>query len=299
MNTVIIGLGSNLTSPLQNLRQAVSALRHHADIELASVSSVYCSDALLPENAASDWQKTYLNAAIKCTTRLQPDAVLRELKKIERNLGRTITERWAPRIIDLDILSYNELHYQTSKIIIPHKEVLNRPFALLPLLELLPNWQHPQQLPLPHWRKSRLLDIPFNTKKIPQRIDTPMLMGIINITPDSFSDGNQYNSVDAAKQQIKNLWQQGVHIIDIGAESTRPHANIISEQEEWYRLQPILQAANELFSQQTIKPEISVDTRHARVAQQALAFNINYINDVSAASEPAMLELIAEKNIHY
>lgn len=112
-------------------------------------------------------------------------------------------------------------------------------------------------------------------------------MGVVNITPDSFSDGGQFLAVDAAVAQARRLADEGAAILDIGAESTRPGARAISEDEELARLMPVLEAIRDL------PLPISVDTRRARVMRAALVAGASMINDVEALALPGALEAVA------
>jgi dihydropteroate synthase len=112
------------------------------------------------------------------------------------------------------------------------------------------------------------------------------LVGIINVTPDSFSDGNRHFSPRDALAAIAKMAGDGADVIDIGAESTRPGATPLSYEEEWARLEPVL---SELSS---LSLPWSVDTRHAATAQKALDLGAYWINDVSGFSDPAMIEAV-------
>ncbi|WP_308389313.1 dihydropteroate synthase [Acidithiobacillus sp. AMEEHan] len=115
-------------------------------------------------------------------------------------------------------------------------------------------------------------------------------MGIINLTPDSFSDGGRYVSVSAALAHARRLWAEGADMLDLGAESTRPGAMEISVEEELDRLLPALEAIRA-----EIPLPISVDTRKATVMRAAHAYGATLINDVSALSfDPAALTTVAE-----
>jgi dihydropteroate synthase len=102
-----------------------------------------------------------------------------------------------------------------------------------------------------------------------------LVMGILNVTPDSFSDGGRYADLDRALEQAEKLIQEGADILDIGAESTRLNNKEVTAEEEWYRLGPVLKA---LIPQ--IKVPISVDTYKAEVAEKALQAGAHIINDV-------------------
>jgi dihydropteroate synthase len=116
------------------------------------------------------------------------------------------------------------------------------------------------------------------------------IMGILNTTPDSFSDGGQFNTFDTALAQARELIEAGAHILDIGGESSRPFAEPVSEQEELDRTIPVIEAlANE------IEIPISIDTVKSSVARAALDAGAAIINDISAfEKDPAMADLAAE-----
>lgn len=289
---LVLGLGTNLGSSLENLRQAIKLLRENKNITVLKISSLYKSDALLPENAPSNWNQPFLNLAVACETELSPDEILIFIKTIEKKLGREQTERWSPRIIDIDILAWDNLVYKKDNLQIPHKELLNRPFALWPLLDLMPNWEHPAEtIPTQFSNRTSL-----GTQSIPHRIDASTLVGILNITPDSFSDGGLYNSAETALAQAQKLFDEGAEIIDIGAESTRPGSTPVSPAQEWQALQPIINAINTHWRNQSFKPKISIDTRHYETAEKALALNIDWINDVTGFADPAMQQAVAQSS---
>lgn len=104
-----------------------------------------------------------------------------------------------------------------------------------------------------------------------------LIMGILNVTPDSFSDGNQFNSLDKAIEHAEQMISEGAEIIDIGGESTRPGAGVVSAEEELQRVIPAIEA----LSARTDIP-ISVDTTKASVARAALAAGAVIVNDISA-----------------
>ena len=115
------------------------------------------------------------------------------------------------------------------------------------------------------------------------------LMGIINVTPDSFSDARAHFDADAALVAIARLIEEGTDVIDIGAESTRPGATPITAEEEWQRLEPVL-AQLSRFSGAVF----SVDTRHGETARKALGLGIGWINDVSGFADVAMVEAVKD-----
>ncbi|KIQ24023.1 dihydropteroate synthase [Xanthomonas campestris] len=121
------------------------------------------------------------------------------------------------------------------------------------------------------------------------RLDGPQVMGIVNVTPDSFSDGGQHTTVDAAVAHGLRLVAEGAAVLDVGGESTRPGASAVSLEEELQRVIPVIQA----LSAQTDVP-ISVDTYKPEVMRAAVAAGAGMINDVHALRSPGALEAAAE-----
>jgi dihydropteroate synthase len=120
--------------------------------------------------------------------------------------------------------------------------------------------------------------------------DRPLVMGILNVTPDSFSDGGKYVQHEAAVARGLELVRQGADILDIGGESTRPGAMAVSVEDELRRVVPVIQ----VLSRQTTVP-LSVDTSKAEVAQAGLAAGAQIINDVTALTgDPLMAEVVRE-----
>ncbi len=112
-------------------------------------------------------------------------------------------------------------------------------------------------------------------------------MGVLNITPDSFSDGGQYNTVARSYERAQQMLHDGVDIFDIGGESTRPGAEFVTLQEELDRILPVIEAIKPLG-----KP-ISVDTRRSQVMRKVLDLGVNIINDVNALQDEQALETVA------
>lgn len=128
------------------------------------------------------------------------------------------------------------------------------------------------------------------------QMQTLLIMGILNITPDSFSDGGLYSTPQEYLSRALELIEQGADIIDIGAESTRPGSQLLEEEEEWNRLEPTLK----IIAKEKLSHSISIDTRKSSVARKALNYftnqdmNVKYINDVSALNDSHMVSVIAE-----
>ncbi len=127
----------------------------------------------------------------------------------------------------------------------------------------------------------------FNFKK-------PIIMGIVNITPDSFSDGGKFLNPDTAIAQAKQLIAEGADILDLGAESSRPGSDPVSAEEELKRLLPVLQA---LKNDNSIKIPISIDTYKPEVAEACLKHDADIINDITGMQNPAMRKVAAERKV--
>jgi len=120
----------------------------------------------------------------------------------------------------------------------------------------------------------------------------PRVMGILNMTPDSFSDGGQFNDLDRALYQVEAMLDAGADIVDIGGESTRPGAAAVSEQTEIDRIMPVLTAVRDRFD--TI---VSVDTSKAEVMRTAAAAGAGLLNDVRALREQGALQAAAASGL--
>mgnify|MGYP001943368532 CR=1 FL=1 len=120
----------------------------------------------------------------------------------------------------------------------------------------------------------------------------PQLMGILNTTPDSFSDGGLFTQIDAALAQVEQMINDGAAIIDIGGESTRPGAADVSEKDELQRTIPLLKAIKSRFD-----VLVSIDTSKAAVMAQSLEHNVDIINDVRALQNTGCLSIAAQSDI--
>jgi dihydropteroate synthase len=120
----------------------------------------------------------------------------------------------------------------------------------------------------------------------------PKIMGVLNVTPDSFSDGGCYQTIDAAVERAQQMVDEGAAIIDVGAESTRPGAKPLSIDAELARLLPVVKA---LRTQLPVP--ISVDTRQPEVMQAAIDLGVGMINAVDALSLPGAIEVVARSNV--
>lgn len=121
----------------------------------------------------------------------------------------------------------------------------------------------------------------------------PFLMGVVNVTPDSFSDGGRFAQVDPAVAHALRLVSEGADVLDVGGESTRPGAPEVPAEEELGRVLPVIERLRALGCD----APISIDTRKAVVARAAVASGADMVNDVSALADPAMAEVVASAGV--
>ena len=133
MYTCYIGVGANLGNRRKNIKLAIKKITALKKTKVIKVSKLIKSDPV----GGPPGQGKYLNGAVKIKTELLPGTLLKELKKIEHELGRVKTVRNGPRVIDLDILLYADKMINTKKLVIPHPRMFFRDFVIKPLLEVL------------------------------------------------------------------------------------------------------------------------------------------------------------------
>ncbi len=284
-STVALALGSNLGNSLENLRVALKRLSNH--YKITDLSSIYESDALTPENAPTDWNKKFLNAValVEVPESLHPEDLLKSVKDIEQSMGRSSNERWAPRIIDIDILYWSDVNYKSEYLNIPHQRLLERPFALMPLLEVWPQLR--KSLVLPSWSEQWVDLKPFNTQPS-QNFFWPKMVGIVNLTDDSFSDGGVFLEETKLAEHIAELLKQGADVLDFGGESTKPNAAFVTEEQELKRLV----FGFDVLKQIKNSASISLDCRRPAVAGKILEqYKVDFLNDVEGFGSNGMCEL--------
>ncbi len=266
---IYLSLCSNEGNRLDNLRKAIVLLTQRG-FQVTTQSIVLETEALLLEGSPLEWNKPYLNMVIAGTISSDaanlPEAFLSVIQEIEISLGRDANHlKWSPRPIDIDILYWAELQRASEDLQIPHREIPNRPF-LLHLLAMLGK-------EVSHSFEANCFLKAFALE--------PKIVGIVNVTPDSFSDGNLYLKPKAAVSRILELSEAGAVVIDVGAQSTRPDAQMISPNEEWNRLNAVLSQLQVVMNN-GYNLQISIDSFVPEVIGQALRFYpIAWINDVT------------------
>ena len=137
MKICYIGLGSNLEKPMGQVMTALQSLDKLLSCKILSISSIYRSKPIGPQE-----QPKFINAVVKLGTHHPPDVLLTRLQQLEESQGRIRhpkEKKWGPRIIDLDLLLYEKEIIDTEFLTIPHKEIKNRPFVIIPLHEIEPD----------------------------------------------------------------------------------------------------------------------------------------------------------------
>lgn len=273
---VFLALGSNIENKKENIEKAIIELKNNF-VDIIDISPLYTTPALMFKDSPSEWNVPYLNCVIKAKTDKTPQDLLLLCKEIEKKLGRDFSKRWGPRPIDIDILFYKNQIINTEILTIPHKEIYNRSFVLDPLSFLCLE----------------------KAKNYYRETHQPVFMGIMNITPDSFSDGGKFNNFNNFINTFE-LWQENdVAIIDIGAESTRPNATKLTPEEEIGRLNNVFNYIKNR-EKKIFNSLLSIDTYHYKTAEKAIENGFNIINDVSGFEDNNMLELAKNnKNIKF
>ncbi len=277
---IFIGLGSNLGDRNKNLSQAIALLKSRG-FEIAAISPVVETPAMLPDDAEPSWNKPFLNCVIQGEAQWSPEQGLKIAKEIEANLGRKNSAKWSPRTIDIDLLVWNDIILKSTELTIPHCGFAQRQFVLTPLLHLKPDLVVPGQ-------KYSIFELSKSVRPV------PLWMGILNITPDSFSDGDSWSDEGVLSQHIDSMLAEHVQIIDIGAESTRPNAKPVEPDQEWQRIKPVLDSINARLQDQILRPMISLDSRNPATIEKSLDYGVDIINDVSGLNDPEILSLVKD-----
>jgi len=297
-----IGLGSNQGNSRRILGNAVRTLRDECG-GVVDCSYLYRSKAELVED-----QNDFYNAVVEIETEKSPEDLLVAMQGIQKRFKKSPV-RYGPRELDLDIIAYGQDQVTLSEpvLTIPHERAHERDFVLRPLCDL----QSGHQVLLDGGR--RAIDVFREEKRrnIATRVCNPiwskredledhqtLVMGVLNVTPDSFSDGGKYTDVNVAISHALEMVDHGVDIIDIGGESTRPFADIISVQEEMGRVLPVLEKLKSM--EEFAHVAFSIDTRKALVAEEAVRVGVDLINDQVGEvddEEQSMLKIASKTGV--
>ena len=294
MALIYISAGSNQGNCLEYLRMAAQLLA-------PAVKILRTSEMYLTEPWGYKPQPSFYNLVWEAETELDPESLLKYFKEIETRIGRVKTLRYGPRVIDLDILLYDDCVYQSQSLTIPHAMMRERRFVLQPLCDLIPMEQDP--VTKKTWFELLQNCSSESVEKLDETLemDRPLInwglrsytMGIINLTPDSFSgDGliNGQNVITSALRQCDAFLENGADILDLGAESTRPGYEKVSPETEIMRLMPVLKEIRRRFP----KTLLSVDSGKTEVIRAALDCGIDWINNTGDSDNNELDKLCAE-----
>ncbi|PGH18698.1 dihydropteroate synthase [Polytolypa hystricis UAMH7299] len=302
VHRAFIALGSNMGNRVSMIEKACQEMDNRG-IKVKRTSSLFETAPMYVTE-----QETFVNGVCEVETSLSPITLLDALQSIENDMGRRKLIDKGPRVIDLDILLYDNAQYSDERLSIPHKLMLEREFVLRPLCQLIPEEVHPSSDATTTYQKH--LDALPPSDPVPLAI-TPIsasfpslnpsnpkrpthIMAVLNVTPDSFSDGGSHtpSNLSALTETVRIFIRLGATIIDIGGESTRPDAPSVTADEELARVIPTIEHIRSLPEAQNIA--ISIDTCRALVAEAAVNAGADIINDVSAGLlDPAMLPTMA------
>ncbi len=303
MVEVYLALGTNIGERAENLRRALAALPPAFIVE--AVSPVYETEPMYVTA-----QPKFLNMACRARTALLPLEALRALKLVETDLGREPAIRFGPRLIDIDLLFYGDIVFDSPELTLPHPRLHERAFALVPLADIAPDLVHPVlsqtvsalRDQLSAQSISSVVKVAMPSRSLTLGSTTfewgkqTYLMGIINVTPDSFSGdglihGDEWTA--AAVNQAAGQVAAGAHILDVGGESTRPGSQPLPLEEELRRVIPAVKAIAAAMT-----APISIDTYKAEVARQAIEAGAVIVNDVwGLRMDSAMAQVVADSGV--
>ncbi len=275
---ILLGLGSNLDKPQEQLKLSHLKLEQKS-IRILNTSYSYQNPAFLKLDAPNEWQKNFVNQVLSVEFAGNASQLLQACKQVENEMGRQEDMTWGPRPIDIDILYFHGQIIETDELKIPHPGFLKRHFVLAPAIDIAPHLVVDDKKLIQHYRSLKR--------------GLSKWMGIINLTPDSFSDGGSFANVDAALNRIDQLIHDGAHIIDLGAESTRPGAEVLNHQQEWQRLEPILKNLDLKTA------SFSIDTYHPETAEKAIEMGVKIINDVGGLQNQRMKEVFKQSDVTF
>lgn len=279
---ILLGLGSNVGERGEHLHRAIDEIEQGIG-HISCLSSVHETDPVLHPLHPTRDQARFLNMVVQVETQQDPTSILQCIQDIEQRLGRERSDvPWSPRTIDIDLIAADDAVLAMPGLVLPHPEMHRRPFVLEPLREIAPAWRHP------------VTGLSIDDMLRELRPDRPTtIIGVLNVTPDSYYDGGKYAEAPAASERVEEMIAEGVDIVEIGAESTGPGSPHIDATEEIKRLTPILKGIREAYPHLAL----SIDTYKAPVAALGLAYGACMINDVTAGrGDSALFPLIAQSS---
>ncbi len=299
ISEVLISLGANLGDRLETFRLAIERMKAIGLDDIVE-SVVIENKAVLPPDAPKSWDIPFLNMVIRAKTNLKPQELLKKLQNIEIELGRPKQHvKWSPRGIDLDILLWKNQNINEVDITVPHKSLMVRPFLLHLIATIAPDWTIDDECNQKNAADEKTIsEIAYEKVQLKSLftksfVTKPRLVGILNITPDSFSDGGNYFNPKTAISHGIAMINQGASVIELGPMSLRVDAKVLSQEEEWARLEPVLSG----LKNEQINCQISVETLYDENALKSLGYGIHWINNTANLLSDATLRELAKNKI--
>lgn len=301
-STAYIAFGSNVGNRVINIQRALSLLKSSPGVvRVVDTSFLYQTMAMYVTD-----QRMFLNTCCEVQVSLSAEDLLRTLQTIELELGKSSVIPNGPRSIDCDILFFDSKIIESDVLVVPHPRMKERFFVLTPLMDICPDFMHPVLKTRIKEMHAELLQREADecVRVFPAINDDcvfPLgprsyVMGILNVTPDSFSDGGLFFDPEVACSHARTMIEQGADIIDVGGESTRPKAEQIGEAEEQRRVIEVIKKIKSEFPTQPV----SIDTYKASTAKLAVEAGASIVNDVSGGMlDPAMLATVAALQVPY
>ena len=293
----VVAVGSNQGDRVSNVWAGLASLTARQDTEILQYGCLYETKPAYLED-----QGDFLNTAVLVRTELGPIPLLDALKRIELECGRDVGGgiRYGPRPLDLDVVFYGGLDFRDERLEVPHPRWRERSFVVAPVCDLLPvgaasgagSCSGRLEEARDAWRdlggeasvggdEIRRV-IPTGSGEVVSLSDRSHIMGILNATPDSFSDGGLFQTTRESLTQARRMAREGATIVDVGGQSTRPGADRVGCQEELDRVLPVVEAIKGAGDLSRVL--VSVDTFYAQVAEEAVRAGADLVNDVSSGS---------------
>jgi dihydropteroate synthase len=256
-------------APPETLRRAA------AELERLEVRITARSGLVLTECRQAPRLPARIDQALAVEAVLARDELVALLHEVQRRFASQ-SDSSPSRPLDITLVDASTLPQQAG--------------ALAALAEIAPDWREPRT-----GQSARDLLRRVGHGKIWRLRPTPLLMGIVNVTPDSFSDGGRFTTIDAAVAHAAALIEEGADIVDIGGESTRPGATPVPPEVERQRVLPVIRAIAPAARDR--HRLVSIDTRHAATMECAIAAGATMVNDVTALKDPRSRHVVSAAGV--
>ncbi|CAK9038674.1 8-dihydro-6-hydroxymethylpterin-pyrophosphokinase) (PPPK), partial [Durusdinium trenchii] len=261
-------------------------------------------------------QPPFYNAVVQVDTVLEPAALLRALQAVQARFAKSDL-RFGPRELDLDIVAFADgRRVDEPELQVPHVRAHLRDFVVRPLHDLAEGRKVRLGPASASKTVAELVHTTSGAEPVTAEIwsrpgrnwdgdgwrehnDKALVMGILNVTPDSFSDGGRFHAVEDAVAQAKAMMHAGADVVDVGGMSTRPNADYVTAEEEMDRVIPVIeQLRAEEQGDGAFPCALSIDTRKARVAEEAIRAGADIVNDQLGELDDESEEMLAVAGRH-